>query len=147
MPTGWNSQDVRALAKRQYIDPARRRGESTVAIEVRSVLNELEKAGSARHKTPVVCSALRGRKFQTENNVLLERLDGPPSGVSPTVVFHFRFSSPSGTGEPESLPESPSERAHRLTGKLRGLLKEELSEYGGGEAFLRWVRSEEDGGA
>jgi hypothetical protein len=43
--------------------------------------------------------------------------------------------------------ETPSERAFRLTEKLRGLLKEELAEYGGGEAFLRWVRGydEEEG--
>ena len=38
--------------------------------------------------------------------------------------------------------ESPEAWAERLTGKLYGLLKEELAEYGGGEAFLRWVRSE-----
>lgn len=27
---------------------------------------------------------------------------------------------------------------------LRGLLKEEFAEYGGGEAFIRWIRSEDD---
>jgi hypothetical protein len=31
-----------------------------------------------------------------------------------------------------------------LTGKLFGLLKDELAAYGGGEAFLKWVRSEDD---
>jgi hypothetical protein len=42
--------------------------------------------------------------------------------------------------------ETPEAKALRLTEKLRGLLKEELAEYGGGEAFLRWVRGydEED---
>jgi hypothetical protein len=39
--------------------------------------------------------------------------------------------------------EDPSDRAFRLTEKLRGLLKEELAEYGGSEAFLRWIRSED----
>jgi hypothetical protein len=34
-----------------------------------------------------------------------------------------------------------------LTEKLRGLLKEELAEYGGGEAFLRWIRSEDEDAA
>jgi hypothetical protein len=43
--------------------------------------------------------------------------------------------------------ETPSERAFRLTEKMRGLLKEELAEYGGGEAFLRWIRSEEEDAA
>jgi hypothetical protein len=42
--------------------------------------------------------------------------------------------------------ETPEEWAHRLTAQISGLLKEELAEYGGGEAFLRWVRGydEED---
>jgi len=44
------------------------------------------------------------------------------------------------------LEETPEEWAHRLTAQISGLLKEELAEYGGGEAFLRWVRGydEED---
>jgi hypothetical protein len=36
--------------------------------------------------------------------------------------------------------ETPAERAQRLISKLAGLLKDELAEYGGGEAFIRWVR-------
>ena len=46
----------------------------------------------------------------------------------------------------ELVEESPEARAKRLVGKLRGLLKDELAEYGGGEAFIRWVRGydEED---
>ena len=40
--------------------------------------------------------------------------------------------------------EAPEARAARLTGKLFGLLKDELAEYGGGEAFMRWVRSDSD---
>ena len=44
----------------------------------------------------------------------------------------------------EASPETPAERAQRLTGKLAGLLKDELAEYGGGDAFIRWIRSDED---
>ena len=46
--------------------------------------------------------------------------------------------------ETKPTDESPEERACRLTEKLRGLLKEELAEYGGAEAFVRWVRSDGD---
>ncbi len=47
-----------------------------------------------------------------------------------------------------NLPEQdPAARALRMTEKLRGILKEELAEYGGGEAFLRWVRSENENAA
>jgi hypothetical protein len=34
-----------------------------------------------------------------------------------------------------------------LTERISGLLKEELAEYGGGEAFLRWVRSDDEDAA
>ena len=45
----------------------------------------------------------------------------------------------------QSRKESSAEWAERLTGKLSGLLKEELAAYGGGEAFIRWVRGHDDG--
>jgi len=32
-----------------------------------------------------------------------------------------------------------------VTGKLAGLLKDELAEYGGGDAFIRWVRGYDEG--
>jgi hypothetical protein len=40
--------------------------------------------------------------------------------------------------------EDASARAKRLTEALRGLLKEELREHGGTEAFVRWIRSDKD---
>jgi hypothetical protein len=43
--------------------------------------------------------------------------------------------------------EDPAARALRLSEGLRGILKEELHEYGGGEAFLRWIRSEDEDAA
>jgi hypothetical protein len=42
-----------------------------------------------------------------------------------------------------SEEETPEARAHRLTGKLCGLLREEIAAAGGAEAFLRWVRSDD----
>ena len=35
-------------------------------------------------------------------------------------------------------------RAKRLTEALRGLLKGELKEHGGAEAFVRWIRSDDE---
>lgn len=40
--------------------------------------------------------------------------------------------------------EDASTQAKQLTEALRGLLKEELREYGGAEAFVRWIRSDHD---
>jgi hypothetical protein len=45
---------------------------------------------------------------------------------------------------PEPPPETPEEKAFRLTEALRGLLKDEIAAYGGTEGFMRWVRSDED---
>jgi len=40
--------------------------------------------------------------------------------------------------------ESSRDRAYRLTESLRGLLREEIAEHGGAEAFVRWVRSDDE---
>jgi hypothetical protein len=42
------------------------------------------------------------------------------------------------------LEETPAERVHRLTEQLRGLLKDEIAQYGSAEEFIRWVRSDND---
>ena len=45
----------------------------------------------------------------------------------------------------QTMPsESPSERAYRVTEQLRGLLKDEIAEYGGTEGFMRWMRHDEE---
>jgi len=44
--------------------------------------------------------------------------------------------------EEQQRDETPEEWAHRMTGKLCGLLKDEIAAFGGGDAFLRWVRSD-----
>ena len=35
--------------------------------------------------------------------------------------------------------ETPEEWAHRVTGKLRGLLKDEIQAFGGTDGYMRWV--------
>jgi hypothetical protein len=77
--------------------------------------------------------------------------------MSTTVVVRYRVANLGALpakaenlqagGRMETREENPSARAFRLTEKMRGLLKEELAEYGGGEAFLRWVRSEDEDAA
>ncbi len=68
-----------------------------------------------------------------------------PKGQSRTVdsVLEFRFVD-GGIGGEKPEVETPAERAHRLTEKLRGLMKDEIAAHGGAEAFIRWVRSDED---
>ena len=148
------SDQIRAFAKAKYVNPVVHQGQSIFSIRVRDVDNDLKATGFPPRHTPQICNALTGRKFLRENGIQIEKVEGPPSGQSPTVVVHYRVVGsaqlpPIGpeSKQEESQREDPSARALRLTERLRGLLKEELAEYGGGEAFLRWIRSEDESAA
>jgi hypothetical protein len=99
---------------------------------------------------------LRTSKFLRENGLEIESIEGPPSKLSPTVVVKYRLAREDARavadrarypGMAEATHETPADRAFRLTEKLRGIMKDELASYGGGEAFLRWVRSEDEDAA
>ena len=80
------TESVRGYVKGEYIEPARRRHE----VLVRVVAGEVQKALGLRQRIPLVCEALKSRKFLEENHLLLEKLEGPPSGQSKTVTFTYR---------------------------------------------------------
>ncbi len=148
-----NADYIRKYAGDHYIKPAKKRGESKIAIPVGKIEADLRKVGLETGRTPAVCSALRGQKFQKEYEVQLDHFDGPPSGQSTTVVFHYVLREAkvsTGNDQPgrqTEIRETSEEWARRLTDKLKGLLKDELAEYGGGEAFLKWIRSEDEDAA
>jgi hypothetical protein len=152
-----SSDQVRAVALERYLEPALRAGRKQFSVAVRDVLQDLVARGFPPANIPQVCTALRKETFLRQHGIEIDHIEGPPSKMSTTVVFHYRAASPNGNGaagekpfdkkEGESGEETPSARAFRLTERLRGLLKEELTEYGGGEAFLRWIRSEDEDAA
>lgn len=146
---------VRVVAEAKYVRPALAAGRRTFSIPVRDLLEELRQAGFPPNHTPQVCNAIQTGKFLRAHGLAIEGVDGPPSKTSTTVVVRYRTESeradpksavPSDSTGP-AKEEDPQARAKRLTDKLRGLLKEELAEYGGGEAFLRWIRSEDEDAA
>jgi len=138
-----DAEFIRRFATDSFVEPAKARGETVLTIPVRVVATSLKKFGFKSGRIPAVCSALGGKRFQQQNGIVLDRRDGPPSGLSPTVVFHFRL--PDATQRITQISaETSKERANRLTEKLRGLLKDEIAAYGGTEAFMRWVRSGEE---
>jgi hypothetical protein len=151
------SDKVRARASMSYVRPAIAEGRQQFSISVKDLLSDLKSEGFPSNHARQVCMALRKKDFLRENGIEIQGVDGPPSKTSPTVVIHYRVlpnqtKMHKGTHaerEPSaaSAEESPEEWAHRVTGKLAGVLKDELAEYGGGEAFIRWVRGydEEDG--
>lgn len=141
------SNKIRDYAKDQYVNPARREGRKTFVIPVREVLDTLvQREGLPRQNVPQVCQALRSpRKFLDPLGLKIEKVDGPQKQTSTTVVFHYRFV---GGGPSDQLTTaSPSARnggnpPGSPISKIWGLLREELAEYGGGEAFLKWLRTD-----
>ena len=124
MKTG-NTDRVREYARPEYIEPARRRGEITVRI----VAGEVQKALGLHNRSPQVCEALRSRKLLEENHLALVNAEGPPSGISTTMIFTYRLLE-AGKQKPES------DRFLRLY----GIGKEVFESLGGGEAFIRGER-------
>lgn len=148
-----SSNLVRRVAVDKYVRPATAAGLHRFDIAVRDVIKDLRNIGFPAENYHQICTSLRTRKFLRENSLEIESMDGPPSKSSPTVVYHFRWSG-AGAESKSSLPEAPrmtsedaAERARQLVEPLLGLLSEELAEYGGGEAFLRWIRSEKEDAA
>jgi hypothetical protein len=141
------SDQVRTVARDRYVKPALRSGQTDFEIKVRNVLDDLVPLGFPTNNTPQICNALRSDKFLRENGLEITAVDGPPSKLSTTVVVHYRAVG-TAAGDRQTSGEQANEdgaaRAKRLTEGLRGLLKEELKEYGGAEGFVRWVRSDED---
>ena len=123
------SDRVRDYARTHYIDPARRRGEQTVTVAA----DEVQKGVRLSNRAPLVCQALRSRKFLQENQLELSRWEGPPSGVSTTVRFIYRLHE-NRAGAVE-LPLA------QLAG-LWGIGKEVFEELGGAEAFIRSEREQ-----
>jgi hypothetical protein len=150
-----SSEEVRDLADRNYIRPAISAGKVRFSVAVKDVMRDLVKSGFPASNWPQVCTALRKKTFLRQKGIEIESVDGPPSKMSTTVVYHYRVSgaeasSGAGSRKPAQpqVPtgETPEAWAHRVTGKLSGLLKEEMAPFGGADGFLRWVRGydEED---
>jgi hypothetical protein len=117
---------IREFARREFIEPARRRGDSTVEI----VVGDIHRGMHLQNLAPNVCQALSGRKFLEENRLVLERRDGPPSGLSTTVKFVYRIADPPAESNPTVSPLLA----------LRGIARGVFQNPGGGEAFIRRER-------
>ena len=140
------SDQIRDVAKEKYVEPAKRSGQTEFSIAVREMLNLLERDGFPNNHTPQICSSLKTSKFLHQNGLEIIRVDGPPSGQSPTVVVSYRIVNHA-AGESFSKvkdKETSDRRATRLISELKGLLKKEIAAYGGTEAFVQWIRSDDE---
>jgi|SRR5678815_2078187 hypothetical protein len=116
------STDVRNFVITHYIQPAQERGERTVSV----IAGDIHKALQLKNRVPLVCTALRSRRFLVENHLRLMDVSGPPSGLSTTVKFTFELES--------AGPERGAEQNPLL--QLRGIAKHLFSKPGEWERLI-----------
>jgi len=117
---------IREHLKKQFLEPARLRGLTTVRV----VAGEVHRGLGLRNQVPNVCQVLRSQKFLNENRLVLEKFEGPPSGLGTTATFTYRLA---GDGAPQPEQES-------LFLRLRGVAKDTFASLGGGEKFIHGER-------
>jgi hypothetical protein len=149
------SDQVRAVAEEKYVNPAAQAGKLRFSIAVRDLMEILKAQGFPARNWPQICTAIQAGKFLRTNSLEIESVEGPPSGQSPKVVVRYRIANRNRQHRSEVTPqekapdertETPEEWAYRVTEKIRGLLKDEIAQFGGAEGYIRWVRGydEED---
>lgn len=150
---GHLSDQIRTVAQARFVKPAHDAGKMDFSIPVRELMGMLEAQGFPRNHTPQICNALQTTKFLRPNGLKIIGIDGPKSKTSTTVVIHYSIAGSSSGGHPsgsapiKASPEEPESRAKRLTDNLRGLLKKEIAAHGGADAFIQWVRSDDEDAA
>lgn len=127
-----NSDELRAWAVARYVVPARTRGDRRFRIAVREIAEHFHKLGTINH----VCSAIKSpTKFQKPNHLRLVATEGPPSGVSTTVVYEFEFVDAVG-----DVPQAPAGSVFSALAALRGAGRAAFARAGGGESVMAEVR-------
>jgi len=127
MAASSSAERIRSFVAREYVQPARRKGERRVKV----VAGDVHRALQLKNRVPNVCQVLDSKKFRDENGLEIEEKLGPPSGMGTRMIYVYRLKEEGGA--------QPSEAASFE--QLHGLLKDALRSLGGGEAFLKRERS------
>ncbi len=120
------SDQVIQYVRRSYLEPASKSG--TTLVRVRA--GDVHKALHWNNRVPSVCQTLASKRFLEENNLELIERQGPPSGLSTTTVYTYRFNR---------AGDSPKKKTNLLL-SLQGVGKDVFARLGGGEKFLREER-------
>jgi hypothetical protein len=121
-----DADQIREYVWIRFIEPARHRGDTTISIKSGDVVKGL----NLKNKTPNVCTALRSKIFQDVYGVRLLEEQGPPSGMSTTVVFKYRLVNQAGVKP--AKPESKS-----AFDRLRGIAKTIFKDPGDWERSIQ----------
>lgn len=84
------------------------------------------------NRVPVVCQALKSKRFLRENHLVVKDVSGPPSGLSTTVKFTFEIAS--------NDNDEAAKKPHPLW-DLLGIGKAVFDELGSGESFIKNERA------
>lgn len=140
---------IRQIALKKHVLPAVKAKRNEFSIAVRNLMDEAAREGiSIDQRVPAFCRSIQTQKFLDDNGLTITKREGPKSGQSTTVVVHYRIKGDSEHRKPiqTELMQSEDRRRRALDAldRMRGLLKTEIEAFGGAEAFIRWVRSDED---
>ena len=119
---------VREWVRNHIVQPAKARGDRMVSVTAGEVHHEL----GLKNRVPVVCQALRSKRFLEANQLVLKDVTGPPSGLSTTVKFTYEIVS-------SDTDEVPTKR--QPLWDLLGIAKAVFEELGGGENFIKNERA------
>ena len=139
MPDYGSTDRVRRTAAQEYIEPARRRGDTIVKIHS-GILGKSLVANNllSPNRFPIICNALKSAKFQKENGLTLLEVESPPtalSGRSSTLTFVYRLDPHRDLEDKGDFP------VKEVTfDQLRGIARETYRKLGGAEAFHRAER-------
>lgn len=136
---GSSSDLVREQASQNHVQTARRKGLDRFSINA----GDIQRETKLQNRIPLVCMALKSKKFLQANGIRLISESGPPSGLSTTVTYTYEFVDGKNSAAPRAPGGSGSAPQSRQAAweKLRGALKDVFAEYGGGEAYLRAERA------
>src|SRR5438132_3584184 len=119
---------VREWVQNHIVQPARARGDRVITVTA----GEVHKQLGLTNRVPVVCQALRSKRFLEANNLVLKDVTGPPSGLSTTVKFTYEIVA----GDTDET----AKKRHPLW-DLVGIGKTVFGELGGGENFIKSERA------
>jgi hypothetical protein len=113
MAFGDASEQIRTRAWERYIEPLVREGKVEIAVPIKRLMKEMEAEDFPPNHPRQFCKALQKRTFLREKGLVLEYVEGPPSGTSTTVVLHFtaRSKVAGGTGGTGFSPDGEAARA------------------------------------
>lgn len=137
MPDHGSTDRVRRFASEYFVKPARLRGEKTLTIHSGNLERLLvERKLLQPNRYPIVCNALRSKKFAAENHLRSLKIESPAaSGQSSTVSFSFVLDA---EADKSPLQDPP----HPGFNDLYGLLKDTYRKLGGASSFHENEREE-----